>query len=640
MYINKAKSYWIVSNIKGSQWDDYVEHLKWFYEHFSATHQVLYFCIGDINIFVLNSLSNTVFIHKSEEEAFILDGWMSEETKNKLSKKTYSIKNKNNLTNLIGEFSAVYINKNECYIYTDFYGTIPAYHLSLNETNIVSNDLRAILVYQEYDIKLSDIAIKKSLTPSAIVGENDLPDGITFFHGISKIARNSAYEFYKNKILNLQKESFFNKKIFDMDAVSEFKRIFSQSIDDRMNGKLSGIQFSGGIDSASILGMAIENNHRFINVNMSFKDNELMFSQDQDIVKRTSKDLGLKTYILWGDSTLRFQNCELDNDPLIYVDGPEVRANSLACLGMNSIMYDAGVEQVLTGESGDVILGEQIEFVIFDSLIKNGFFRDAIKLLQDIFTIRNIKMNSFNGIKTACDLVISPLIKPLAERTYIHNNWREEKKSLPAYLLAFEIERGEKLTSSSFKNLSHGHKYMLDFLWPKARYFDALPIDTHYVHPFLDSRMIDFALSVQPYLHMDYKNILSGSYAVSKYLARQSFKNILPEYLIGKKDKTSYEGMAKSIFNNSKKSLLQLFMSSDSEVYRRELVDKTKFQDYFISEFIRLEDVNAQLGIEYQYLSAVISLEIWLRIFGQSKNKIIDRIKPKKYDLKFDVELI
>ncbi|SIP72956.1 hypothetical protein XIS1_1700007 [Xenorhabdus innexi] len=99
--------------------------------------------------------------------------------------------------------------------------------------------------------------------------------------------------------------------------------------------------------------------------------------------------------------------------------------------------------------------------------------------------------------------------------------------------------------------------------------------------------------------------------------------------------------MAKKILLNSKPGLKELFLSFDScLVYKMGLVDRKKFIETLTIYLLKAEDVNSTLDANYQFIHSVITLEIWLRNITMEKKKLIERIKPRKINMKIDAEKI
>ncbi|MDE1482077.1 asparagine synthase-related protein [Xenorhabdus bovienii] len=637
MSLNKNKSFWIVTNLEHSNADFYIRNLKNFYENLNDSHDFIKFEEQNYYCIVISSKIRPPINHIKNKK-IILDGWIKEKCLDSII-----INEKSN--EIYGEFSLAYFNEEGFNFITDFYSSIPIYYFYNKNNYIITNDIRAIIVYSGFTVDINFESVLYHLGNDIAIGENELPDNNTFFMNIKKAPKGRKLTIKNNKLSTKEiidynfeiDASTFIKK----DFINQFKEKFRESTIDRMKNGLTAIHFSGGLDSGSILATAIENNLDYLCVNISFKNNDLMYSQDSEIVNKVSKYLDKPSYILWADNTLRFQNNLVDNDPLLYIDGPEPRSNSLACLQMDQLINDLGAVQAITGESGDVILGEQFDEVILDSLITFGSTKNAFELFKIINEKRKISPYNIKYYMNFYNLFLSKFNKKLAQKTYIKTQWQDEIIKVPEYICQSKSFSTNKLYSDEYKNILDGHRFMLDFLWPKARYFDSLSLNSSMTHPFLDLRLVNFVLKIPPHEHLYIDSIKYGSYFSSKRLARESFKQIIPEIFKFKKEKTSYEGMAKKILLNSKSGLNKLFLSFDNcLVYKMELVDRKKFIEALTIYLLKAEDVNSTFDANYQFIHSVITLEIWLRNITMEKNRLIERIKPRNIKMKIDVEKI
>ncbi|QTL40395.1 hypothetical protein HGO23_03040 [Xenorhabdus budapestensis] len=637
MSLNKNKSFWIVTNLAFYNADCYILNLKNFYENLNDSHDFIQFEEQSYNCVVISSKIRPP-IDNIRNKKIILDGWVKDECLNTI------IGNKKS-DEIHGEFSLVYFNEEGLNFVTDFYSSIPIYYFYNGNNYIITNDIRAIIIYNGFTVNINFESVLLHLGNDISIGESELPNNNTFFMNIKKIPKGSKATIKNNKFLTKEiinyNFKFDSLSFIKTDLITQFKEKFRESTIDRMKNGLTAIQFSGGLDSGSILATAIENNLDFLCVNMSFKNNDLMYSQDSEIVKKVSKYLDRPSYILWADNTLRFQNNLIDNDPLLYIDGPEPRANSLACLQIDQLINELDAVQAITGESGDVILGEQFDEVILDSLITYGATKNAFELFKVISEKRKTPPYNMQYYMNFYNLFLSKFNKRLAKKTYIKTQWQDGIIKVPEYICQSKNFSTNKLCSDEYKNMLDGHRFMLDFLWPKARYFDSLSLNSFMAHPFLDLRLVNFVLKIPPHEHIYIDSIKYGSYFSSKRLARESFKKIIPEIFEFKKEKTSYEGMAKKILLNSKSSLHELFFSFDHcLVYKMELVDRKKFIEALTVYLLKAEDMDSTFDTNYQFIHSVINLEIWLRNITMEKNRLIDRIKPRKIKIQIDAEKI
>ncbi|SIP72957.1 hypothetical protein XIS1_1700008 [Xenorhabdus innexi] len=533
MSLNKNKSFWIVTNLINNNADLYIRNLKIFYENLSDSHDFIHFKEQNNYCIAISSKIRPPINHINNKK-IILDGWIKEDCLNSI------IADKKN-NEIYGEFALSYSNNDGFNFVTDFYSSIPIYYFHTNKNYIITNDIRAIFIYEDFTVNINLESVLYHLGGDIAIGENELPNNNTFFTDIKKIPKGSKLTIKNNKLstkeiidYNFETDS---SRFIKKDFINQFKDKFKESTIDRMNNGLTAIHFSGGLDSGSVLATAMEKNLDYFCVNISFKDNDLIYSQDSMIVNKVSKHLDKPSYILWADNTLRFQNNLIDNDPLLYIDGPEPRSNSLACLQVDQLINELGAVQAITGESGDVILGEQFDEVILDSLIKHDSIKSAFELFNVINEKRKISRYNIKYYINLYNIFLSKFNSKLAKRTYIKTQWQDEEVKVPEYICQSKGFLANKLYSDEYRNMLDGHRFMLDFLWPKARYFDSLSLNSSTTHPFLDLRLINLVLKIPPHEHLYLKSIKYGSYLSSKRLARESFKQTLPEIFKFKKKK-------------------------------------------------------------------------------------------------------
>jgi asparagine synthase (glutamine-hydrolysing) len=146
-------------------------------------------------------------------------------------------------------------------------------------------------------------------------------------------------------------------------------------------------------------------------------------------------------------------------------------------------------------------------------------------------------------------------------------------------------------------------------------------------HPFLDPRIIRFAFEVPPHIHFDYLKLdRRNPYAVSKMLARDAYVDHLPAFIYGKTHKTSYALMARQIFQNSAPTLYHI-AEQPMVLHELQLVDQEIFRRHVLAYILATEDPNANLGINYHFIRGVVDLEVWLRRFSGSRERIVDQLR-------------
>lgn len=109
-------------------------------------------------------------------------------------------------------------------------------------------------------------------------------------------------------------------------------------------------------------------------------------------------------------------------------------------------------------------------------------------------------------------------------------------------------------------------------------------------------------------------------------LARNAYREILPDFAIDKKSKTSYALMARRMFRNSARALLHL-TNRPMLLNDWGLVDQARFRRHLMAYIVATEDPNAQLGTQYHYIRGVTDLESWLMKFSGNRTSVAKHLK-------------
>ncbi|MFJ5763884.1 asparagine synthase-related protein [Lysinibacillus sp. NPDC093210] len=251
-------------------------------------------------------------------------------------------------------------------------------------------------------------------------------------------------------------------------------------------------------------------------------------------------------------------------------------------------------------------------------------------------------------VKLGFQYGISPFIPYLGEKFYYDLLWSDTEFELPEFFTVEHMKREKQIIKEDYLNYRKskalrywGKRYHYDFLWPRARYMDSVGITLPTYHPFLDRRIIEFSFSVPPEQHFDIIQGKIEKYAGSKMLLRKAYIDILPSYMYNRISKTTYAHMARKSFFNERKQILQLFdKRKNSQVVELGIIKRDVFWKHLLAMAIRSEDPNNDLGMGYQYMRAVIDLEIWLQEMKKGKEYVLERSRPNKPRLLGEIETL
>jgi asparagine synthase (glutamine-hydrolysing) len=541
-----------------------------------------------------------------------------------------------------GEFSFLSLNKDSIVLAADFYSSKPLYFYTKNKKLLFSNDLRMLLLNTLVEIKVDELKCASSLSSWFALGENEISSKETYLKDIYKLP---PYHFLEAEsggfkiipYLDLQKSIIDAKSIKCNDNYLEtFRNLLDQSVYERVYDNQTSLMLSGGVDSSTILASIKSQklDNQVTAYNLSFKDPALCNSHDMEIAIRLMKDLGIRGGVIWGDNLLRLSTPLINGDHFDFIDGPNPLANKIAVETITHYSTKLGATTLLTGEQGDVILGEDNILLIYDSLIKNGLYHDAFNTLN----IYNSDRDLLTRYKNYFKYLVFNLIPLVRDCFYKSTYWDHTASfSTPFYFTPRMKELEKKLSkehyylSADYKLKLVAHKYILDYFFPRSSYFDALNVIVPNFHPFIDRSILEFVLHNPSHIHCDYKNYHpKENYRRAKFLARQAYEGILPDYARLKQIKTSYAGMARKIMYNSKEAIINLFFDREN-IYIADLglVELREFRKHLGGVLLKIDDPNNNLGVNFQFLRIAIQLEIWLNCINLSRDKLRELIKLK-----------
>jgi asparagine synthase (glutamine-hydrolysing) len=534
----------------------------------------------------------------------------------------------------VGEFSYAAIRQESAVLATDHYATHPIYYYrGTGGRWVASNDLRLLLLSHNVPIEIRRDACCQFLTQTVMVDENELAGGTTFFAGVLKLWPDSVLSISPDGLTHqiTRRAGIGRTQIPErarMDAVEcvqAFRTTLNGCVHDRILAGAGGLMLSGGVDSSTVLGacLAVADNSLPLSVNVSFKDADLVMSQDEKLLEAMFEQHSMPHRIIYADNFLRLPTSD---DPLSYIDGPDAAANPLAKEACASAFQKRGVALVMTGEGGDLVLGEAMHELILDSIRDH----DGLQAVHQ-YVSRNLAIPRFSP--TYFRKLLASVSPAFGRHDLRRKSSEDARLDVPAFLSS-ELRSGSRRLPESEPHYRDrqrfayvGNEYMYGMLFPRAAYFDTLNVQCTHSHPFLDPRMIAFALACPPHLQHDYRNLdRSNPYATAKMLARKAYQRELPTFVCGKKHKTSYALMARRMFHNSARELYRL-TGRPMILHDWGLIDQASFRRHLMAYIVATEDPNADLGTQYHYIRGVTDLETWLIRFSGSRTLIMERLK-------------
>lgn len=547
-----------------------------------------------------------------------------------------------------GRYTFFYLQDGTFHVFNDYYGFKPFYYyLDKNNNLFFSNDIRILLLCDFVPFQLNIDKCKLICTSSFIETENFQSN--TFFFGISKMPEGVHFTYDGNKIIikkifypdNFRKDDFYL-----LDKKEDYYKLFRKELNkviknfvDASNSQFIGVSLSGGIDSAVILASLID---------LGFKDriicyhgtskNPLYYTCDDSyIAKNLIKHFHVKGKIININDGNTICNAILGRDFIKNIDGP-------CCLGNDSFGYKLsaelekdGVKLILGGDGGDyMFMGTRY---CLDMLKHNH--------LYTIIKERNIQLKGKVYNKFIYRFV--QFIPGLNNYFYNKTLWRSdsEKEEYPSYF-SKEMNRLSKKNKLN-KNFKESKKlkfwcrrHIYDFMFPKGLNEDENSDGYEFIHPLLDKNIYDLCQRIPPYIHYDITKGELGSYIVQKRILRESYKDLLPDFITQQKSKTNYAPSLILKLKREKDNICKTIID-DPVLYleKYNIVEKQKFLKKLNIFFANINDPHFVPTLETKYIFSLIYLEIWFKEINKGRKWVLSQCKiTSKIKQSNDIEVI
>jgi len=424
------------------------------------------------------------------------------------------------------------------------------------------------------------------------IGYTSNPSGPqeTFFQNIHKLPAASFFT-YSFSDHQLQIEKYWQvypevKAIKELDAIVQFKSLFSRSIKRRLRSDVSiGTSLSGGLDSSSVVVFCDQQSsdhysHKCFTASFEgFEKDELKYAE---II---AKKFGLEHHIAAISTS---ETVNLMEEVMHHQEEPVTSASSLAQYKVFQLAKQNGVTVLLDGQGADEVLA--------------GYHKYYKWYWQELY--RNQKLKRSGELKAARE---SGVTEPFGIRNKLAALYPEfaagilqTQKSKKAFRqsdldreFAFSNKQEFYYTTPSGFDLNGALYYntFVNGLEELLRFADRNSM-AHAVEvrlPFLDHSLVDFLFSLPPEL-----KIHKGW---TKWLLRKSVEDVLPKEIVWRKDKVGFEPPQK-IWMSDK--IVQDAINNG----KQKLVEQKILNPSVLDEKIKPHNAYAADGWDWKYWSA------------------------------------
>ncbi len=489
---------------------------------------------------------------------------------------------------LIGYFAfAIWYTKIEkIFIYRDRLGIRNCFYYQTDSFLIFASDISAILTFSEYSPK-PNIDAMKSLLYDYTVGI-----GSTMYENIKSLP--PGYFMCSYKMNSIVKQYWYPEKIIVNKSLSigkasqKFLKLFEDAVHCRLRSAYPvACQLSGGLDSSSVVSIALkEKDMQDIHV---FAQHYGNYTCDESkYIKSVIKKLSI-TYKYNRIDKLDYKNkYTLDLSYSVNPHWPMYNTFT-NFLPMYEEMKQKGIRVVLTGQGGDHIVTGNTTMLV-------DFFQSFqwIKFMQQV----KYTKSSWGAIKK---YIILPLLST------------HQKENLKKMICYFRKEKtNNTLDHYPFKDVNYdnlkdnGKAFYEDLYdvtgaihttWCDSNSFQQMgKYNLEVRHPFFDSRLVEFALSLPPEYKFS-KNII-------KVVLRESMKDILPEEVRIRNSKAEFSEV---ILDQINAIDLEVIVN-DSYLENLNIISKEEILK-IMNDFKKMKKIDPN---KVSKLWKMINLEYWL----------------------------
>jgi len=483
----------------------------------------------------------------------------------------------------------------------DRYGIKPFYYAQSGKDFFFASEIKPLLLLPKVPKKCSEEAVFDFLVLSLPTREPQ-----TFFEGINSLE--PGHSLVVNMEGNVHVQRWYNfpssldKNSYDKATIEEFRERLQDSIRLRLLSDVPvGSCLSGGLDSSSIVSMAVEGNKsRFKTFTACYEDerfDERKFMQQ--VVDRT----GVETNYIFPQADGFWKEWpEL-------ISAQEEPFGSTSLFAHWCVMREAASQNVhvlLNGQGGDELLGGYPRYFSNRAIgeLRKGNLAALPSLFQDrrilAYFLFRLSPSFLHKSMTGFVGKSMPYLKPNFLKKHLDRHTE--------YL-------GERISSQGSLTESLRSDFLKFILPSLLRYEDknSMHYSVEVRLPFMDYRLVEWVFGLE-----ESAKVEKG---INKRILRDSMKGILPEAVRMRTDKMGWATPEQQWMSDGRAVYEQFFDNfSGSEISR--WVDTKK-----------LKNMMSQNQHCNNLLWRIINLEMWLRVFFQSES--VDRAQKNDKFLSF-----
>ena len=506
-------------------------------------------------------------------------------------------------------------NKQELFLARDRVGIRPLFYTTVNSSFIFASEIKSFLEFPGFNPKISEKALSEYFTFWAPLESN------TAFKNVFEIppgnymtinANSKTIKSYWELPITKPNEYTFNNA---KQAVDEFETIFTDAVKLRLRADVQVAAYlSGGIDSSittSFIKKIIPDSLRTFSIGFTEKD------FDESSYQNIARD-----YFNTQHSSITCSPQDISEqfkDVVWHSEAPLLRTAPTPMSLLAKSVKDHNIKVVITGEGADELFGGYNIFK--ETKIKRFWAKDPQSkyrplLLKKLYPyIPQIKSANKNILKMFFGYKLNETKSPIYSHLLRWNNTarinnylsKNYKEAINNYNPVSEIEK-------QLENKLKGYDYLTKAQWIEINFFMskyllssqgdrmAMANSIEGRYPFLDHRVIEFCMKLNPDLKLNGLN--------EKYLLKEMMKNKLPDEILNR-SKQAYRAPIRSTF-----------FSKEMPLYLKDMLSEEKIKSFgifnqeFVNQLIKKMKLNKQVSeIDNMAITAILSTQILYDLF-------------------------
>jgi len=546
--------------------------------------------LGSVRLSIIDLASGTMPINSSDKNFWIVfngEVFNYIELKKELIEKGYTFETSSDtevvlklyeeygvdaLTRLNGQFAIAIWDKNkeELFLARDRVGIRPLFYTELNKTFVFTSEIKSFMEIPDIELKISAKALSEyftfwtSLSPNTIFeGVYEVPPG-TYLKINSKGKKIVRY--WELPIFKSEEYKYSNIE----DAAKEFERIFSDSVKLRLRADVPiAAYLSGGIDSSVTTSYIKEISPKNLKTfSIGFTEKYFDESSFQNTAVEYFKTEHASIECSPKEIAENFKNVVWHSEAPLLRTAP----TPMSLLAKN--VRDHNIKVVITGEGADELLGGYNIFK--ETKIRRFWAKDPKSkyrplLLKKLYPyLPQMKNASSNVLKMFFGYKLKETDSPVYSHLLRWNNTSRIKNYLSEeYKKEIDGYDPVKSLAEKIEKKLDGYDYLTKAQWIEFNIFMsgyllssqgdrmAMANSIEGRYPFLDHRVIEFAMQLHPDLKLHGLD--------EKYLLKKMMKGRLPDAILNR-SKQAYRAPIKSVFISNKIPRYLKEMISDSYI--------------------------------------------------------------------------